>query len=265
MKDQSGETASRYAFGDTNLAASRLATVAEVFAPTSRSFLSDFAQGPFDLALDLGCGPGHTTHLLAKVLRPRRVVGIDRSEYFVSLARSTATNGVSFVEHDVTVVPFPTGAADLIYCRFLLTHLAHPQRMVEEWSTQLRPGGILLLDEVEWIRTTHPVFGAYLEIVAAMLDGQGNELYVGPLLETMPDPVGLRRRSSRLATLVPASHQAAEMFLMNLRVWRDEPFVREAYGEETLSNLASDLAALAESGSSGEIVWGLRQLAYQRV
>ena len=265
MTDQSGEAASRYAFGDTNLAASRLATVAEVFAPTSRSFLSDFAQGPFDLALDLGCGPGHTTRLVAEVLRPRRVVGMDRSEYFVSLARSTATTGISFVEHDVTVAPFPTGAADLIYCRFLLTHLAHPQSQVEEWSTQLRPGGILLLDEVEWIRTTDPVFGAYLEIVAAMLDSQGNKLYVGPLLETMPDPVGLLRRSSRLVSLVPASHQAAEMFLMNLRVWRDEPFVRETYGEETLSNLASNLATLAEPGSSGEIVWGLRQLAYRRV
>jgi trans-aconitate 2-methyltransferase len=264
MTDQRGKAARRYTFGDTNLAADRLARVAEVFAPTSRSFLSDFAQGSLDLVLDLGCGPGHTTHLVAKMLRSRRTIGMDRSEYFVSLASSTATNGISFVEHDVTAVPFPTGAADLIYCRFLLTHLAHPQSKVEEWSTQLKPGGILLLDEVEWIRTTDPVFGTYLEIVAAMLDRQGNKLYVGPLLEAMPDPTSLQRRSSRLATLGPASHQAAKMFLMNLRVWRDEPFVRETYGEETLSNLESDLATLAESGNSGEIVWGLRQLAYQR-
>lgn len=55
------------------------------------------------------------------------------------------------------------------------------------------------------------------------------------------------------------------MFLMNLPVWRDEPFVREAYGEETLGNLESDLARLAETGSAGEITWGLRQLAYQHV
>ncbi len=53
--------------------------------------------------------------------------------------------------------------------------------------------------------------------------------------------------------------------LMNLRVWHDEPFVRKSYGEQILSDLESDLAILAESGrSSGEIVWGLRQLAYQR-
>jgi hypothetical protein len=136
---------------------------------------------------------------------------------------------------------------------------------VAKWSTQLRSGGILLLDEVEWIRTTDPVFGLYLEMVAEMLERQGNNLYVGPLLEAMLDPADMSRRSSRLATLAPASRLAAKMFLMNLRVWRDEPFVREAYGEETLSNLESDLATLAESASSSEIVWGLRQMAYQRV
>ena len=119
-----------------------------------------------------------------------------------------------------------------------------------------------MLEEVEWIRTTDPVFETYLEILAAMLGRRGNKLYVGPLLETIPDPVGQRRRSSQIATIAPASWQAARMFLMNLRVWRDEPFVREIYGEETLDDLESGLATLAESGSSGEIVWGLRQLVY---
>jgi trans-aconitate 2-methyltransferase len=265
MAHRSEEAPRRYAFGDTNLAAARLERVAEVFAPTSRAFLSGFAQGSFDLALDLGCATGHTTHLSAEVLRPRHTIGMDSSTSFVSLARSTATNAISFVEHDVTTVPFPTAAADLIYCRFLLSHLVNPQSQVQQWSTQLKGNGILLLDEIEWIRTTDPVFETYLEIVAAMLERQGNELYVGPLLEAMPAPVGLQRRSSKLATLVPAAWQAAKMFLMNLRVWRDEPFVRESYGERTLSNLESDLAILAESRrSSGEIVWGLRQLAYQR-
>jgi SAM-dependent methyltransferase len=265
MTDRNAEVSSKYAFGDTDLAAARLATVAEVFAPKSRSFLSNFAQRSFDLALDLGCGTGRTTHLVAEVLRPGRTVGIDRSESFLSLARPSAIDGISFVRHDVTAVPLPTGAADLVYCRFLLSHLPRPQGQVAKWSTQLRPGGILLLDEVEWIRTTDPVFGLYLEMVTAMLERQGNNLYVGPLLEAMPEPADMSRRSSQLATLTPASRLAAKMFLMNLRVWRGEPIVREAYGEETLSSLEADLATLAESGSSSEITWGLRQLAYWHV
>ena len=108
------------------------------------------------------------------------------------------------------------------------------------------------------------MFGTYLKIVATMLDRRGHELYVGSLLDAMPDPVGLQRRSNQIARFAPACWQAANMFLMSLRVWRDEPFVRATYGEGTLNSLESDLATLAESGSSGEIFWGHRQLAYQR-
>ena len=114
MAHRSEEAPRHYAFGDTNLAAARLERVAEVFAPTSRSFLSGFAQESFDLALDLGCATGHTTHLIAEVLQPRHTIGIDSSTSFISLARPTATKAISFVEHDVTKVPFPTTAADLI-------------------------------------------------------------------------------------------------------------------------------------------------------
>ncbi len=56
-----------YLFQDTDLAARRLAVLAEVFAPASRAFLLDVVQSRPELALDLGCGPGYTTRLLAEV------------------------------------------------------------------------------------------------------------------------------------------------------------------------------------------------------
>src|SRR5205809_779798 len=54
-----------YTFGDSQAAAERLALVARVFEPPSRRFLADAAAGAglagCDLAVDLGCGPGHST------------------------------------------------------------------------------------------------------------------------------------------------------------------------------------------------------------
>ncbi len=264
MGESSSGDRGRYAFGDGDLAALQLATVAEVFGPTSRAFLDDCAQTDLDLALDLGCGPGHTTCLISEALRPRRVVGLDLASSFLQLARRAAVDGVSFVEHDVTEVPFPTGAADLIYCRFLLTHLAHPGAQLAKWATQLRPGGMLLIDEVEAIHTKNPVFAAYLEVVAAMLHHRGNELYVGPLLDAMPAVPGLRRRRSRVATLSPPARQAAGMFLMNLRAWRNGSFIKSTYRDEVIDGLESDLAALGGSEGSPGITWGLRQISYQR-
>jgi len=36
--------------------------------------------------------------------------------------------GIEFVCHDVTQEPFPTASADVLFCRFLLTHLHDPVR-----------------------------------------------------------------------------------------------------------------------------------------
>jgi hypothetical protein len=56
-----------YAFGDSVPAARRLALVAEAFEPSSRAFLERFAGATPALAVDLGCGPGHTILLLDEV------------------------------------------------------------------------------------------------------------------------------------------------------------------------------------------------------
>src|ERR1051326_8483013 len=99
-----------YLFGDSDRAALRLRVLADVFAPASRAFLQEVVQTPA-LALDLGCGPGYTTHLLAETTRCAQAVGLEYSEHFYTMANKTATECVWFMRHDVTQVPFPTGPA----------------------------------------------------------------------------------------------------------------------------------------------------------
>src|SRR2546428_6742954 len=94
----------RYTFGDSDLASERLQLLAEVFGPSSRHFLQTVGLRP-RLALDLGCGPGDTTRLLAEALSPDRTVGLERSRSFLKLARKRQTDRVSFLEHDVTEMP----------------------------------------------------------------------------------------------------------------------------------------------------------------
>ena len=76
-----------YAFRDSDASAARLELVAELFEPTTRSFLDELGRRGVALALDLGCGPGHTTRLIAQELAPRRLVGIDASRRLLELAR----------------------------------------------------------------------------------------------------------------------------------------------------------------------------------
>ena len=57
-----------YLFGDTDVAAKRLRLVAEVYAESTRAFLHARGAARPDAAVDLGCGLGYTTHLIAEAL-----------------------------------------------------------------------------------------------------------------------------------------------------------------------------------------------------
>lgn len=94
-----------YTYGEGDSAADRLALVAEPCEGATGSFLSEAVGFRSRLALDLGYDLGHTTHLIADVPRPDRVVGVERSASFLSKARATVREGISFVEHDVTGCP----------------------------------------------------------------------------------------------------------------------------------------------------------------
>jgi SAM-dependent methyltransferase len=252
-----------YAFGDSAPAARRLGLLADLFEPPTRAFLARFAGRPLDLAVDLGCGTGHTTRLLASVLGPRRTLGLDQSASFVARAAAAAPPGVGFAVHDVTAVPFPGGPADLCFCRLLLSHLPDPAAALGAWATQLAPGGLLLVDEVDRIHTAAPALRGYLEVAAALLASRGSTLEVGPLLHRLPDPPGLARRHDRLATLAPPAGRAAAMFAENLAVWGGQAVRDGVAGQRAVEALAADLAAVAGGRRPATITWELRQLVWE--
>lgn len=255
-----------YAFGDTDLAARRLALVAETFAKTSAAFMRESVTTRPQLAADLGCGPGYTTHLLADTLKPERTVGLDNSENFLANIRTNASANVYFRLHDITTAPFPEAPFDLIFSRLVLTHLRDPETAITLWTDQLRPRGLLLLEEVDRIYTKVPALLTYLDIQQAMLAQQGNELYIGPRLDTLTASDKLHRRSSNVRTLQVPADRAAAMFHMNLGVWRHNDFVRQTYAPTTLDTLDQDLHAIAQGHTEDPPVeWQLRQIVIERV
>jgi trans-aconitate 2-methyltransferase len=254
-----------YLFGDSDVAARRLRVLAEVFADSTRPFLLHAATGPRHLAVDLGCGPGFTTQLLASVLACDSVVGLDNSQHFITLAREMTTATVSFHLHDVASVPFPVPPADLLFCRLLVTHLREPRSVIARWATQLRPGGLLLMEEVEWIDTDHPVFKPYLEIVEALLRHQSYDPYVGRVLDELGETEPLIKRTSVVRRLHVTNQRAAAMFVLNAQAWSTHPFITTNYSSTTIAALQKELASLASTPSSAsDIEWGMRQLVFER-
>ncbi len=259
-------TASGYSLGDSDLAAERLALVARIFEPSLRAFLERAAPRRPRLALDLGCGPGHTTETVAEVTESERTVGIDISESFLEQARARAGARVEFVRHDVTETPFPARPADLIFARLLLSHLPDPERLIGRWAAGLAAGGVVLSDEVERIETNLEQFARYLALVEARMRVSGGELYLGPRLDALRGGTGFRQRFSETVRVAPPTAETAAMFRLNLRVLRAAGRLDDFATLAELDRVERDLDELMLSTApGGEIVWTLRQTVFSAV
>jgi ArsR family transcriptional regulator len=98
---------------------------------------------------DLGAGEGLLSQLLAH--RARQVWCIDNSprmvEVGIELARKNGLANLTYKLGDIEKVPLPDKSADLAILSQALHHARHPQRAVEEAFRILRPGGqVLVLD-----------------------------------------------------------------------------------------------------------------------
>jgi SAM-dependent methyltransferase len=140
-----------YALATGEAAAYRLRLLHGLYGPGTRRVLLDAGLRSGMRVADLGCGVGMVTALLAQLVGPEgHVVGIDASAAQIAQARERlAPRGASasFVEASATDTGLPPRSFDLVYCRFLLLHLAEPERALGEMRSMLKPGGILVCED----------------------------------------------------------------------------------------------------------------------
>src|SRR5215212_8316729 len=104
---------------------------------------------PLD-ALDGGCGTAFLALQLAGL--GHRAVGVDGTEAMLALARAKASQaklGIDFRLADAAELPFPPASFDLVIERHVIWTLPDPAAALADWARVLRPGGRLLLIEVQ--------------------------------------------------------------------------------------------------------------------
>lgn len=243
-KPSNGTSTSHYSFGDNRLAALRLEYLAVAFAPSSRRFLQNAKPGRVELAIDLGSGIGATTALLRDVTRAPQVVGYERSANFLAVARRRYPE-LKFRDIDVLSPSYPDREADLIYCRFLLTHIHRPADLLTTSVQHLRSGGRLLIEETAALSSPVPSLSRYYELVEQLQAHYGQETLIGKKLETMAADVPGARTTSVLQEIPVAAPVMARLHAMNLATWKADPFMLETHGLSALEDLESELKAIA--------------------
>ena len=67
------------------------------------------------------------------------------------------------------------------------------------------------------------------------------------------------------AVTIPVS-RAAEMFHLNLGVWKDNDYVQRSCEQSELDEISDELATIASgSGDAGPVQWGLRHIVMERL
>lgn len=109
--------------------------------------------------LDVGCGTGIVTEAILHDAGPVRVVGVDRSDDYISEAgRHFGGEGVVFDVGDAQALPSEARTFDVFVSGLLLNFLPDPQVAVREMVRVARPGGTVsayvwdYLDGMEIIR-----------------------------------------------------------------------------------------------------------------
>jgi SAM-dependent methyltransferase len=116
----------------------RVSTPAGGFGPTWQRHVAAYAIAadllPDGRLLDLGCGVGHSFHLLA----PRETVGVDVApEALAGQARET-------IAADMRALPLPSASFESVLSVQSLEHVPDPERVVAEARRVLAPGGTAL-------------------------------------------------------------------------------------------------------------------------
>ena len=103
--------------------------------------------------LDLGCGEGSNTRLLAR--RGARMTGVDISPRFIAHARQAEAAeplGIGYLVASAVEIPFPPAAFDFVSAFMSFMDIAETERVLAEAHRLLKPAGFLQFS------ITHPCF-----------------------------------------------------------------------------------------------------------
>jgi SAM-dependent methyltransferase len=179
--------------------AERLRLLNRVKWPTTEPLLEAAGLRAGMSCLDVGCGGGDVTLKMAALVGAEgHVVGVDRDQSVLQLARQEAEEQglpVTFRRLEAEELA-EESAYDLVFARYLLSHLPRPQRAIEAMVRAARPGGRLVLEDVFFpghvCYPSNAAFDRFVELYQAVArEKEGGDAAIGVRLLGMALEAGL--------------------------------------------------------------------------
>lgn len=249
-----------YVLARGDAGAQRLAALNEAMWPSSRALLERAGLEPGKTFLDVGCGAGALTACVAEL--GAEALGVDVDPAFVDRARA-AHPDLSFEPCSVFELDHLGRQFDVVYARYLLSHLPDPARAIRSMMAVTRPGGSVVLEDIDFdLHVAHPrpaAFDRYLDLYRAVVLHRGGNPVLGRQLFALAQAEGLREVEVSVQVKIPRQ-PITTLTLAGIR----EAVVREGFADDAeIDELLQELATLEAdptaflSVAGTYQVWGL--------
>ena len=116
--------------------------------------------------LEVGAGGGSVAVWLCEQVGPTgRVVATDIN---IELLQGVNRPNFEAIKHDIVVDSPLEGGFDFVHARWLLHHLREPELAIRRMTDALRPGGWLLLEEVDYFPVHTSTSQLYVDFIVAL-------------------------------------------------------------------------------------------------
>lgn len=146
----------------------RLRLLETVWDPATFTRLGELGVGPGWRCLELGAGGGSVARWLGDRVGPGGVVvAVDLEPRFLE---ADPRPNMEIHRRDIVADGLPGEGYDLIHTRCLLMHLPERDALIADMMTRLRPGGLIVLEEVDLYPAATAESVAFTEVWDGLCD-----------------------------------------------------------------------------------------------
>jgi SAM-dependent methyltransferase len=193
-------TSPTYILGASQSELDRLLFQSSLFREEAARLLDRCGVESGHRAIDIGCGPLGILDLLSHRVGPTgHVVGVDNESRMLELAERTIAErelaNVRLALADAARTGYAPDSFDLAHTRLVLMNVPHSDRILDEMISLVRPGGVVAVEDVDWITRTcvpaHPSWDRLVSAIAELWRRKGMDVHLGRKLPIMLGQRGL--------------------------------------------------------------------------
>ncbi|MCC5816569.1 MAG: GNAT family N-acetyltransferase [Leptospira sp.] len=201
--------------------------------------------------IDVGCGPAFFANEVYNAYKPKKLHGLEIAENLIEIANreNSHVSAMSFTQGSVYQCPFEDNSFDLAYSRFVFQHLDQPQKGVNELKRIIRPGGKVIIEDIDdgllFLEPTPPSFEKVQSTSEKIQKDLGGDRLVGRKLFSMMQNAGFSKVSIQYLP-VNSSKIGMESFIFAAFGFKFDHLKRSGAGDEEVAKAKEEFFALAK-------------------